>query len=178
MGQKPGNWLKTLDQSLWACQNSLKVATNSTPFRTIFFYDAVLLVEIYLQSTRIQRQLEIPCDQYLSMMLDELVNFDEEGLVALVVLIRQKAWIAKSYNKKFKSKTFAVGDYVRKVILPINRMDKTLGKWSLNWEGPFRISQVFSFNAYEVEELGLGSQILRINGEYLKDASLCCKKFK
>lgn len=46
-------------------------------------HDVVLLVKIYLQLTRIQRQHEIPCEDYWSLMLDELVDLDEERLKAL-----------------------------------------------------------------------------------------------
>ncbi|XP_050919286.1 uncharacterized protein LOC127136808 [Lathyrus oleraceus] len=64
VGKKPKNWHKTLDQALWACRTSPKEATNTTPFQLTFGHDAVLLVEIYLQSVRIQRQGEIPSDLY------------------------------------------------------------------------------------------------------------------
>lgn len=60
-----------------------KEATNSTPFRLTSGNDAVLLVEIYVQSTRIQRRHEIPPESYWNMMLDELVDLDEERLNAL-----------------------------------------------------------------------------------------------
>lgn len=65
-------------------------------------------------------------------MMDELVNLDKERLIALDVFIRQKERIAKSYNKKVNSKVFLVEDYVWKVILHMDRRDKTLGKWSPN----------------------------------------------
>lgn len=86
-------------------------------------------------------------------MLDELVDLDEERLTALYILIRQKERIAKAYNKKVKSKVFSIGDFVWKVILPMDQRDKTLGKWSPNWDESFKINQVFSNNTYEIEEL-------------------------
>lgn len=55
VGKNPRNWHKTHDQILWACRTSPKEATNSMPFRLTFGHHAVLPVEIYLQSTRIQR---------------------------------------------------------------------------------------------------------------------------
>lgn len=85
------------------------------------------------------------------MMLDELVDLDEERLATLDVLIRKKERVAKAYNKKVKVKKFSTGDCVCKFILPMDKNDKTLGKWSPNWEAPFRIIQVFSNNAYEIE---------------------------
>ncbi|XP_045795462.1 uncharacterized protein LOC123889969 [Trifolium pratense] len=168
IAQKPRNWNKTLNQVLWACRNSPKESTNSTPFRLTYGHDAVLPVEIYLQSIRIQRQMEIPTDHYWSMMFDELVDLDEERLRALDTLSRQKERVAKAYNKKVKSKTFEVGNLVWKVILPMDKKDRMLGKWSPNWEGPFKIIQVFSNGAYEIEELTSEKRTLNINGKYLK----------
>lgn len=64
MGQKPKNWHKTLNQVLLACRNSSKESNNSTPFSLMYGHDAVLPLEIYLQSIRIQRQFEIPIEFY------------------------------------------------------------------------------------------------------------------
>ncbi|MCH87748.1 RNA-directed DNA polymerase (Reverse transcriptase), partial [Trifolium medium] len=163
IAQKPRNWNKTLDQVLWAYRNSPKESTKSTPFRLTYGHDAVLPAEICLQSVRIQKHMEIPSDHYWNMMLDELVDLDEERLQALDVLTRQKERIAKAYNKKVKSKTFNVGDLVWKVILPMDKKDRVLGKWSPNWEGPFRVIQCFSNGAYEIEELTLDKYTLSIN---------------
>jgi hypothetical protein len=168
IAQKPRNWNKTLDQILWACRNSPKESTNSTPFRLTYGHDDVLPVEVNLQSVRIQRQMEIPSDHYWNMMLDELVDLDEERLKALEVLTRQKERVAKAYNKKVKSKAFNVGDLVWKVILPMDKKDRVLGKWFPNWEGPFKIIQVYSNGAYELEELTPEKRTLGINGKYLK----------
>ena len=101
-------------------------------------------------------------------MLDEMVDLDEERLATLDVLIRQKEQIARAYNKTVKSKVFSFGDYVWKVILSMDQRDKALGKWSPNWESPFRVIQTFFNNAYESEELALYKQILRVNGKYIK----------
>lgn len=100
-------------------------------------------------------------------MLDELINLDEESLVALDVLITQKERIAKAYYKKVKVKTFSTEDYVWKVIFLMDRKDMSLGKWSSTWKGLFQIIQVFLNNAYEIEELALDHRILRVNGKYL-----------
>lgn len=43
-------------------------------------------------------------------------------------------------------------ELVWKRIVPMGKKDRTLDKWSSNWEGPFRILQAFTNNAYEVEE--------------------------
>ncbi len=55
-----------------------------------------------------------------------------------------------------------------KVILPMDKKNQVLGKWSPSWERPLQIVRVFSNNAYEIEELNDDQRILHINGKYLK----------
>ena len=93
-------------------------------------------------------------------MKDDLIDLYEERLSTLDALMRKKNIIIKTYKKKVKPKVSSVGDYVLKVILPLEKKDRTLGKWSPNWEGPFRVNQVFSNNTYEVEELNSDNQKL------------------
>ena len=75
--------------------------------------------------------------------------------------------MARAYNKRVKGKAFIINDLVWKIILPMDQKNKALGKWSLHWEGPFRIQTTFSNNAYEVEELVEDRRNLRVNGKYL-----------
>ena len=51
--RKPNNWHKILYQEMWACRTSPKEATNITPIQLNFGHDAILPVEIHLQSIRI-----------------------------------------------------------------------------------------------------------------------------
>jgi len=50
----------------------------------------------------------------------------------------------------------------------MDKRNKTLRKWALGWEGPWKILRVFSNNAYEIEELNDDNRIMHINGKYLK----------
>jgi hypothetical protein len=113
VGHRPKNWHKR--------RTSPKESTNSTPFWLTFGHDAVLPVEIYLQSAKVQKQMEIPTDQYWNKMLDEMVDVDERRSMALEVLLRQKERVEKTYNKKVKSKTFTVGEFFWKVLLPMDK---------------------------------------------------------
>ncbi|WJX89029.1 hypothetical protein P8452_71055 [Trifolium repens] len=112
--------------------------------------------------------MEIPLDYYWQIMSDELVDLDEERLSVLEVLTKLKERVSKAYNKKVKSKSFNIGELVWKVIWPMGKKDRLLGKWSPNWEGPFKIVQVYSNGAFEIEELTPEKRTLGINGKYLK----------
>jgi len=61
-----------------------------------------------------------------------------------------------------------MNDLVWKVILPMDKRNKTLGKWTPGWEGQWKILRVFSNNAYEIEELNDDNRLMRINGKHLK----------
>ena len=81
---------------------------------------------------------------------------------------KNKIRVAKYYNKRVRLKQFAEGDLVWKTILPVGTKDRTFGKWSPNWEGPFRIVECVPSNAYILKTL-FGEEFTRaINGRFLK----------
>lgn len=49
----------------------------------------------------------------------------------------------------------------------MDQKDRTLGKWSSDWEGPFQIIHFFN-NAYEIEESAGDKRLPGVNGKYLK----------
>ena len=53
-------------------------------------------------------------------------------------------------------------------MLPIDAKDRELGKWSPNWEGPFKVHQVLPGNAYWLSSLEGEPNKRFINGKYLK----------
>ena len=101
-------------------------------------------------------------------MTDEVDDLAEHRLRALMSIEENKKRVARWYDKKVKVKEFADGDLVGKLILPIRTKSSRFGKWSLNWEGPYRISRSAPGNAYILETLE-GVEFPRaLNGKYLK----------
>jgi len=79
-------------------------------------------------------------DDYATLMKDELDDLAEHRLRALISIEENKKRVAKWYDKRVKAKEFANGDLVWKLILPIGTKSSKFGKWSPNWEGPYRIN--------------------------------------
>ncbi|KAL1291506.1 hypothetical protein AAHE18_20G204700 [Arachis hypogaea] len=156
-----------IPQSITTDQGTIG-STGTTPYKLVYGHDAVLPIDINLQSIRVARQDEMPVVDYWNSLYDELNELDDERLRALERVIRQKEIMSKSYNRRVKAKTFAVGDLVWKTILPIERKSKTYGKWSPTWEGPYVVDKVYPGNAYKIIEIGSGRRIPSINGKYLK----------
>ncbi|XP_072073910.1 uncharacterized protein [Arachis hypogaea] len=108
----------------------------------------MLPLEINLNTLRISKQSDLPVDDYWNAMFNELSELDSERLLALDNMIRQKAGIARSYNCRIKEKSFNTGELVLKVILPMEKKSKFLGKWSHIWEGPFQVIARNIFGKY------------------------------
>jgi hypothetical protein len=76
--------------------------------------------------------------------------------------------VARAYNKKVKAKSFQIGDLVWKTILPLRNKDRKFGKWSSSWEGPYKVKQVMSGNAYLLQTLQGKDLPKALNGCFLK----------
>ena len=85
--------------------------------------------------------------------MDDLEDLSCHWLRALENIEANKLRVARHYNKKAKNKQFCEGELVWKVRLPIGSKDSRFGKWSHNWEGPYRIKHCAPSNAYILEML-------------------------
>ncbi|XP_015959676.1 uncharacterized protein LOC107483572 [Arachis duranensis] len=125
---KPRTWHETLSQVLWAYPNSPRGSTRTSPYKLVYVHDAVLPLEINLNTLRVSKQNEFPVDDYWNAMFDELNELDSEQILALDNVIRQKESVARSYNRQIKEKSFRIGELVLKVILPMEKKSRFLGK--------------------------------------------------
>jgi len=69
-------------------------------------------------------------------MMDNGDEMTDKRLKALKEMVKDKAWVAKAYNKKVKSKSFQVGGLVWKTILPLGTKSNKFGERSPSLEGP------------------------------------------
>jgi hypothetical protein len=101
-------------------------------------------------------------------MLNRLDEVSDERVKVISEIERDKLRVAKAYNKRVKEKLFQVRDLIWKTILPIGSRSSKFGKWSPNWEGPYRIKEVVLGNSYMVQSIDGTSLPRVINGKYLK----------
>jgi hypothetical protein len=120
------------------------------------------------ESRRVVLQKYLSSKDYNDLMMDELEDLHMIHLRALENIEKNKMWVAKYYNKKVKVKQFAEGDLVWKALLSIGTKYSIFGKWSPNWEGPFRVVRCTPGNEYILKTL-LGEEFTAsTNGRYLK----------
>ena len=131
-------------------------------------HDAVLPMQVVVPSLRMAQQNALSSEDFTQSMMMELEHLDQEQMDAFNRMVVQKKKIAKAYNKKVKKKRFQEDELVWKLVLPAGTKDPVFGKWSPNWEGPFKIQRVLEGNAYWLASLQGEPHKRFINGKYLK----------
>ena len=132
VNNNPSNWDELYLEVLWAYRTPKKLSINTTLFSLVYGHDAVLPVEVTVQSLRVARQDQLSHTDYEDTMMAEMDDLDEAQLAVLNSIIIQKQRVIKSYNRRVRPKTFSIGDLVWKVILSLGTKDPYLGKWSPN----------------------------------------------
>jgi transposase InsO family protein len=151
--QKPRRWHLVLNEALWAYRMAPYGATQTSPYELVYGHHAVLPWEMQSGSRRIKLQKDLSSKDYNDLMMDELEDLHMIRLRALENIEKNKMRVAKYYNKKVKVKQFAEGDLVWKALLSIGTKYSAFGKWSPNWEGPFRVVRCTPGNAYILKTL-------------------------
>jgi hypothetical protein len=174
--ENPKRWHEVLSKALWAHHISKHSATKVTPFELVYGQEVILLMEVILDALGIAQQNELSALDYHNLILNRLDEVLDERVKALGEIKRDKLRVARAYNKRVKEKLFQVRDLVWKMILPIGPRSNKFGKWSSNWEGPYRIEEVILRNLYMVQSIQ-GTSLPRIlNGKYLKSTILSFDK--
>jgi hypothetical protein len=166
--QKPRRWHSVLSEALWAYRMAPHGATKTSPYELVYGHHAVLPWEMQSDSRRIVLQKDLSSKDYSGLMMDELEDLHMIRLRALENIEKNKLRVAKYYNKKVKVRQFAEGDLVWKALLSIGTKYSEFGKWSPNWEGPFRVVRCVPGNAYILKTLLREEFSAAINGRYLK----------
>ena len=100
--ERPGMWHLKLNEALWAYRTSPRSATGTTPYALIYGHDAMLPVELSVNSLRIIEQSSLFSDEYGQAMRQELEDLEEARLDACNLLIAQKKIAERAYNQRVK----------------------------------------------------------------------------
>ncbi|XP_074360287.1 uncharacterized protein LOC141700404 [Apium graveolens] len=128
----PRPWVDELPNVLWAYRMMLRTATGVSPFKMAFGLEAVLPVEVFLNSPMVEYFDPVTSQEglYLHNILLEEVRDD-----AVVRVLLQQERTAAYFNKKLKFKKFLVGDLVLRE--SATSQPTVTGKFKIPWEGPY-----------------------------------------
>ncbi|XP_008229042.1 PREDICTED: uncharacterized protein LOC103328431 [Prunus mume] len=150
--KNPKQWHEKLSETLCAYRTLKRDATGMTPYALTYGHDAILPMEIVVQSLRIAQQHNLIREDYSQAMLLELEGLDTSRIDTLNKLLAGKQVIARAYNKRVKNKSFEEREIVWKAVLPFGTHIAGYEKWSPTWEGPFIINQVLGLGAYRLQD--------------------------
>ncbi|CAL8169757.1 unnamed protein product [Prunus armeniaca] len=119
-----------LSETLWAYRTSKREATGMTPYALTYGNDAILPMEIAVQSLRIAHQHNLVGENYSQAMLLELEGLDASRIDTLNKLLAGKQAVSRAYNKIVKNKSFEKGEIVWKAVMPLGTHVAGYGKWS------------------------------------------------
>lgn len=89
-----------LSEVLWAYRTSQKTSTWITPYILVFVYDAMIPVELIIQSLKRAKQLSISLNDYRQAMMANLDDLDEVHLLVQDHLVPKKKQMEWMYNKE------------------------------------------------------------------------------
>jgi hypothetical protein len=128
----------------------------------------MLPMELNLQTSSVTGQDALSVEEYIDLMMDRIDGILEDRLKALREMEKEKIKAAKAYNKRVKEKSFQVEELVWKTILLVGTRSGKFIKWSLSWEGPYKVTSIVPGNTYFVETLEGRELPKALNGKYLK----------
>jgi hypothetical protein len=140
------NWHKEFSSMLWALRTNINRASRDIPFNLVYGADAVLPLEIYLESTRVvhfnaEDQTEVR--EFDSNMLEERRN------IALANVRKYIESLKRYYNKSVVQRELNIRDLVLKKDI----CTKDKHKFSSPWEGPFIIVDIAVSGPYVLAEV-------------------------
>jgi hypothetical protein len=96
----PRRWHEKLLEALWAHRTSRHGATKVNPFELVYGQEAMLPMEIGLQSLGVTGQGCLSAKEYHKLMMDKIDDVPESRFKALEEIETVKIKTAKTYNKR------------------------------------------------------------------------------
>ncbi|XP_042405121.1 uncharacterized protein LOC121995451 [Zingiber officinale] len=121
-----------------------KEGTGATSFHLVYDGEAVVSVEVGVESDRIKHYDEDNAEWRLL----ELDLVDEARAKVVVRLMAYRQRMRQNYNRKVIPRSFQVGDFVWKKVKSVSNVTKL----EAPWVGPFRIVGKLRTRAYYLED--------------------------
>ena len=141
-------WVNELPNVLWEYRTSPRSTTKETPFRMTYGTEAILPMDINLDTPRVEF-FDVGMSEEGLHIDNDLVEEVKEAAQFRTTLYQQKT--ASYFNKKVKPRQFQVNDLVLRE--SASSMPLITGKLKALWEGPYKISKVIRPGTYELQTM-------------------------
>ncbi|GJX66887.1 reverse transcriptase domain-containing protein [Tanacetum coccineum] len=109
LGKTHQGWVDELPQVLWAHRTTLKSSNKETPFGLVYGFEAVVPIEISVETKRIK---EFKVRQNGKRGREDLDILEERMEITFIKEAHYKQKLEGYYNKRVRPSTFKLGAYV------------------------------------------------------------------
>ena len=128
-----GKWTEKLHEVLWVYRTTPKTATQETPYSLVYVSEAIIPTEMHVRTTVSGSTSQEENDELMTLSLDLL---DEKREAARLRNWSYQQDVSRTYTKKVRNMTFQQRDWI------LRRVEKTTGKLTPGWEGPYKVIEV------------------------------------
>ena len=112
------DWADKLPYALWGYRTSVRTATGATPYSLVYGMEAVLPMEVEMQSVRVLAETELPESEWAAQRFDQLALLDEKRMRSLHHMQLYQKRLARAFNKKVRPTKIRKCDLVFKQSRP------------------------------------------------------------
>ncbi|XP_070056898.1 uncharacterized protein [Nicotiana tomentosiformis] len=121
------------------------------PYLLVYDTEAVIPTEVEIPSLRIIQEAELSDAEWAQSRYEQLALIDGKRMNAVCHDQLYQNRMARTFNKKVRSRQFTPGQLVLKRIFP--HQDKAKRKFSPNWQGPYMVHQILTGGAPILAEM-------------------------
>ena len=154
-----------MHDAFWAYRCAFKVTTKFTPFQLVYGLEAILPIELEVQSLRIALDERMGDNDSLKHQLVMLENLDETRAQSYLNMEAIQKHRKSYYDSKLAFKKLEPNDLV---LLYDSRFQKFLGKFKMRWFGLYKILRSFPNGSVKLQDFASKLHLTRYNGYRLK----------
>ncbi|XP_070019906.1 uncharacterized protein [Nicotiana sylvestris] len=145
MIDKHKQWHEKLSFALLGYRTTILTSTGTTPYMLVYGTKAVIPAKVEIPSLRIIQEAELDDTEWVKSLYEKLALIDGKRINAVCHGQLYHNRMARSFNKRVKSRQFTSGQLVLKKIFP--HQDEAKGKFSPNWQSPYMVHRVLTGRA-------------------------------